>query len=288
MKGIVTIILFFGLVGFAQSQYHPTIRSARPGATLGAFTVGAKCLQTQTGFEFDRQEYNSKFRNDFIIETVNRIGLNETFELAMSAGYKVQTHSEYNRRDGLSALGLELDTIYTQEAGWKPAIGYQINIEAPVRSGNFQFEYFIPQVSVCCFSKSIGKKVFLGMNLGSNRTRFATTTTEHDLTLLESHQNDDGSADLVFVEHGSYSFMATGQVGYRMSEKAAAFLEIVNNDFLTFNSFGVIGLRYLVNNDFQLDIAAAGKLFSANSDPRSGCFFKIGLSWRTKFSFFKK
>jgi hypothetical protein len=78
MSRLVFIIVISSLfASMARGQYNPVIRSARPGQSIGPFTVGARIFQVQSGVDaFGSKDYSTdEVRSGIQHNTVLRYGL---------------------------------------------------------------------------------------------------------------------------------------------------------------------------------------------------------------------
>lgn len=80
---VLLLIAFVGYGNQAFSQYHPTIRTARPGQSFGPFATGKGVFQVQTGFNFKNAELNTMNEDldgfNYLLSL--RYGVTETFEI---------------------------------------------------------------------------------------------------------------------------------------------------------------------------------------------------------------
>ena len=255
MRSIILFLLFV-LPLIAQSQYSETIRTGRPGAAMGAFTVGHKVFQIQTGGNFGRMAWNA---NQKVPTTrtiaVLRYGILERFEVSGVVAYSNKGLSELEHfesdQKGISAVqvGFRVNIRDGQDAG--PNIGFQSRLKLNVLSEDFEQQH-PANVSVLAVTQKLGKKVVLGTNLG-----------------ISWSGNDDSNPS------GLYAVNLRTQIG----KKIAVFVE----------NFGVFkdqkidtrfdtGLGYFVNNNFKLDASIGyGKNYGVED-----YFVDFGFSWRTR------
>ncbi len=80
---VLLIIQLLCLSGVVQAQFYETIRSARPGQSIGASTMGKNIFQLQSGVDyFGYEKINTGIKgNGYFTNTALRFGLTEMFEV---------------------------------------------------------------------------------------------------------------------------------------------------------------------------------------------------------------
>jgi hypothetical protein len=122
-------LIFFLISALGYAQTNPTIRTARPGQSVGAFALGNRIIQLQSGYQ-----YNDLNANDSqLINNVIRYGIGEQFELSTVFDYK----SDQN--DNLGVDNLQLGARYS--FGFKERLIKAIGLQLRTRfKGTGDFE----------------------------------------------------------------------------------------------------------------------------------------------------
>lgn len=280
---------FFAVLGFlflsttVFAQYTEVINSNRPGASIGAFSVGKNVIQFESGMFVEQQDHknlNTEVRA-FGLDFSLRYGLfKEQLEISWDGSYQFDTFTtfatnpalEFNRNGFLShTIGAkymiydpyikssqEKPNLYSWKANnsfrWKdliPAIGVYVG-------ANFIFSdnpYFSrtepsvsPKVTIATQSHFAGSWVFVS-NFTYNRITSDSKELSYILSLTHAFDNPKWSA---FIEHQ----------GIDSDQYADALFRT--------------GGAYLIGNDFQLD---AGIGASVKNTP-TRLFATIGISYR--------
>lgn len=236
-----------------NAQYGETIRTARPGLAIGAFSLGKNVFQMQTG-------YNQTFLKEpiglvdfdseiFSQNTVLRIGLSEHFEISGVVNWSVQTERIGDRKTSIGGVsGTQIGARYnfTSNKGLLPTLALQYRALLKVKSEAFR-------------SNNIGSRFVLSS--GNRLSKDLSLTTNWILTF------DGFSAPAVL----GYII----NISYSISDKWSTFAEVFGS-FDPIRSNFDTGLAYLVNKDFQLDVSAG--IFDTNTNLEF--FYDFGLSWR--------
>ena len=256
-NGLLILFLIFPLI--AQAQYGETIRTGRPGASIGPFTVGKQIFQIQTGAHIARASHDFFTVNELHTPLVLRYGLWERIEINGLLAYtKLSQRDENTETDhdkGLSAaqIGVRFNILDGQGSGL--SMGIQGRVKLNVLSEEFDHD-------------RLGTNILLAMGhpLGEN---FGAT-----VNLGLSTPGDDASDTEGGKPRGFYSI----NLGMSVSKKVSAFIEtygtVHQQDFDTMFD---TGLGYLINPNFQLDFSVG----YGNNDKVEDVFVDFGLSWRT-------
>ncbi|MCR9205975.1 MAG: hypothetical protein NXH75_15435, partial [Halobacteriovoraceae bacterium] len=86
-----TLLILFTLVS-SYAQKAPTIRTGRPGQSIGSHVVGTNIFQIQSGVEYNRTKTTSE-NEAWINNNVFRYGLDEKYELSGVIDLKSQDPS---------------------------------------------------------------------------------------------------------------------------------------------------------------------------------------------------
>lgn len=239
----------------AYSQFNETIRSGRPGQSIGPFTVGKSILQIQSGVDYFHYKNDAdQFKGGgFLSNNVIRFGLTETFEISTQLEYKIEevTSSDVKTRlNGLSAVDIGMRYHIYSGKGLAPSVGFQIRWRLPRVNGDYEIDQWAPRFIVVT-NQSLSEKLSLTTNWGA------------------SWNGNDGTPT------GHYTI----NLFYSISDQFGAFIEnygsVIKSDF---NTYLDGGFAYLVTNDLQLDLLAG---YGSNNGLKE-YFISAGISARTK------
>lgn len=254
---IAGCILSLSSTGLAQ--YGETIRSGRPGQSIGPFTVGARVFQVQAGIQpsWSNQTNPSNVSKETLAGVgVFRLGLTENFEVAFGTGYqfdKQELNGNSVEQNGLSSFNVRLRSNVFVGRGLVPTIGWQFNLGLPVLSPPYNPSHMAPKITVMT-SQKVGKKIGLITNSGVFwNGRNAMPTGFYVINLGYSLSNRFST----FLEH--YGFISNGQLVGKFDG----------------------GFAYLIHNHLQLDISGG---YHEDSNVGQDWFLSFGVSWRTRFS----
>jgi hypothetical protein len=245
--------LMFTQIGFGQ--YNETIRSGRPGQSIGPFTVGKGIFQIQSGV--DVYGFNNKTTdfegNGFVHNTVMRYGLAERFEVSALVDYRAEnfkTTGGETDLSGLSAFDIGGRYQFFSGEGLVPTLGFQLRFRLPVLSKDYEIDNIAPRFLFVTHQKLSDTFTFV-TNFGGSWNGV----------------NSIGTGFYVL----NLSFPISGKLG--------GFVENYGNvSDGNFDTKFDAGLAYLCNNDLQLDVLGGlGK-----NDGVSDYFVSVGFSWRTK------
>jgi hypothetical protein len=251
---LLVIVLLFSTNTICQ--YAETIRSGRPGESIGPFVVGTKQFQSQTGYSangFNFKETNSTI-NHQSLGTVLRYGLHERFEVGANfaySGYEFIHSNDTIRNSGPGNLGLAFRANIINQHEWLPSIGVQLQTAFPID----------PNVPV--FSTSSRMTVMAAKSLTSNLTA---------LINLGANFSEDKPATL-----SQNNFFYTLNLGYAITPKWSTFIEhyaSLNKSFYAGNYD--LGFAFLLRNNLQLDIYGGLRPIYKGYQYA----FSTGLSWR--------
>lgn len=235
------------------AQFNETIRTGRPGQAIGAFTVGHKIVQVQSGFDYFKSTISpSDFTEGFLNNTVMRFGLTEPFEVSALVEYKTETITRNNVKtnaNGLSALDIGMRYhIYTGK-GLAPNVGFQLRTRLPVLSEAYTIKDLAPRF-ILVTSQKLSETFTLITNWGA------------------AWNGNDSSPRGTYVVNLSFPF----------NDSFGAFIETFGGlqkgtGTLNFDT----GLAWLINPNLQLDIYSG----YGNNQGIKDFFLSMGVSWRT-------
>ena len=241
----------------AYGQYNETIRAGRPGDAMGAYVVGTKVFQVETGLSHTFTQINGVVigGNSKTVDRANatalRFGLSESFEINGVFGISSNEIIDgANRNNGLSGLGVGARyNILNPDEGAPLALG----IQSRILLNTLIDEEF--QVSDQQLGANVRVSAIYGgldwIGIASN--------------VAVQWNGDDAGANLLYD-----LVFSRGIVG-DLSGFVELFGRLNNSPDANFD----FGLAYLLNDDMQLD-ASAG--FTGN-DVQSW-FFDFGVSFR--------
>jgi hypothetical protein len=247
---VFILILFCRVV---HAQFNETIRTGRPGQAIGAFTVGDKIFQLQSGFDYFGSKNNGIKNSGLLNNTVLRYGLTEPFEISALLEYKTETLKQNDAKTtyhGLSAIDVGMRYhIYTGK-GLIPNVGFQIRMRLPVLSEDYKIDDIAPRFIVVT-SQRLSETFSLITNWGAS-------------------WNGNNTAP-----QGNYVI----NLGFPFSDKLGGFIETYGsygqqNFYVNFDT----GLAWLLTPDLQLDLYGG----YANNYGVNHYFISSGISWRTR------
>jgi len=249
------LIISLAAIQTGFGQYWETIRSGRPGQSIGPFTVGKNILQIQSGmdvFGFENNTANVK-GDGFLNNTVVRYGIGERFEISALADFRFETINSGGTETDLSGLAaFDVGGRYHIYSGQDlvPSVGFQLRFRLPVLSEDYKIDDVAPRF-VIITNQQLSETFTLFTNWGASWNGVNSTAT------------------------GFYTI----NLAFPISGKLGGFIE--NYGSITdgnFDSRFDAGLAFLVNNDLQLDLLGG----PGRNDGVKDYFISVGVSWRTK------
>ena len=246
-------ILFFFLSGIVQAQFYETIRSGRPGQSIGVSTVGQGIFQVQSGVDhFGYTNHNTDIKDSgFLTNTALRFGLTETFEVATFFEYKTESITDNNitySQSGLSNMVIALRYQIVKGKGILPSIGFQFRMRMPALSKPYQIDNIAPSF-VFVTSQQLSKSFTLITNFGSSwNGNDATPTGLYTVNLSCAFTDTFGA----FVEN--YGSITQGVFETRFDS----------------------GIAWLATDNLQLDLFGG----LGNNNGIKDYLISAGFSWR--------
>lgn len=247
-QAVFLLIVFISL--FNQNilaQFHPTIRTARPGKAVGANTVGKKIIQLQSGFYYGENKFltgNKTYNN---LNSTLRYGITERLEINTNWVYQTENYLSI-RQNGfkIGSIGGRIKLIETNK--FKPAVSLQLNLNLPFQSVDFKSNDFGGRALL-----SASKKI---------------TSKTSILANIAYYIPNNGKLD-----YWNYAI----HFRYNISPKWSTFIENYSNFTINlFENYWDSGLSYLVNNNVQFDVFGGTSLNKSTPD----FFVSIGFSGR--------
>lgn len=239
------------VLGHVHGQYTETIASSRPGASFTPYTTGKQIFQLQTGFLFYKDTSTPSVRlNGFGYGLQLRYGITENLEVRAATllrSDKVDFSGSESSFGGLSLLDAGVRWHALNESTTDAMLSFQGEVRfGSVGAPEYQSGNSLSPRILALFSVPVTSWMGFTTNLG-----------------LSWYDGIDAS--------GTY----TANLSFPLSDSMSTFVEI----FGSFDSGSSVnfdtGLAYLLNNDFQLDLALGFAGDIKNN------FVDIGLSWRT-------
>lgn len=247
-KAIMASILISKL---AFGQFSETIKTARPGQAIGAFTIGKNVLQFQQGIELNGYLGLKNRPKTYITNHVVRYGVSENIEMSALVDYQSQQlkfDTISSDLTGLSNLHFGFRVHLTDQVGWLPATCFQMRLKMPNVSNEYGASRLAP-VMVFVANWSLPQN----MSLATNWV----------LSYNGNNQNPTGKYVLNF--------------GFPVFKKISGFIENYGqvSEGVAESRFDG-GFAYLLNNNVQFDLSAGYGQNNAIED----YFISTGISWR--------
>jgi hypothetical protein len=247
---LIFLVFIYSTPLWAQS--HSSIRSGRPGQSIGPFVVGTGYLQLQSGVEMDWARNGSKTDTQ-IFDNVIRYGLNESFEISTLIDWQKDEYFGAGPVDteGLSQFQLGFRyNIFDHSEGWLPVVGIQTRFRLKTVSSDYRGDHVAPVI------------ILVTQHSLPNDLSFATNWT----------MANDGTSSIP-----TYGY--TFNLGIPINDKWGTYAEVYGKFRDDYGSiYADTGFSYLVNNDFQLDLYGGW----GNNRGVSEGFVSAGFSWRAQ------
>lgn len=251
MRSIIAIgIIFFCSISLS-GQYNPTIRSARPGNTVGSYTIGKNVFQLQSGisysevFSFDGESKTSRVNWGNTL----RLGLLEKLEVSGVILWSDVNFPSSILNDGASGIsGTQLGLRYNirSQKGHKPALAIQARALFRAPNEAFRREKNGMRI-VLMTAHRIAPKLGANTNLGIQWP-------------------GNGASDVL------YAF----KLAYRVDDRWVVIGDIFGQ-IDPFTARFNLGAFYLVNKDFKVDLSVGWWGNNNVKDWNTA----VGISWRT-------
>ncbi|MFD2909443.1 transporter [Flavobacterium ardleyense] len=283
MKLHQSFLLFIFIVCFQNSfgQFTDDVNSNRPGRSMMAFSVGKTVIQTETGFNYVREDHNTLDyqANGFMAELDLRWGLFfEQLELIAELQYQNDSYTSALVDKNRSALKKTL--LGAKYLVYDPFKNYEEkpNIYSWKANQKFKWRQFIPAVGVYAGAN---------LNFSDNQFNYAPAGIEEPIIspkVMVIAQNHFGTRwvlvtnlayNKIGTDFASIDYVVTLTRGF--NKKWSGFIEHqgYNSDYYSDGLFR-IGAAYLFNKDMQID-ASIGKNIKDTPDIMTG---GLGFSWR--------
>jgi len=281
-KQILFFSILIGSILPTHAQYTEVINSNRPGTSQGAFAVGNKVLQLETGIGLGWDEHSLlKTETDaFIVDYAIRYGFMwEQLEINFTGSYLKESVL-----DSRSAVPFEYDrsnfrsnTLGAKYLVYDPYKKRDIekpNLYSYHANNKFRWRELIPAVSV-----------YVGANFDTKENPFLPPNDPNitPKVILATQNNMEGGwvfvtnfiADRISSDFPTYSYILT--LTHAFNPKTSAFIETqgIKSDFYA-DQLLRFGGAFLITEDFQVDALASVNF----KDTPSKFFVGIGASYR--------
>lgn len=269
ITGLLTSILNYG-------QFTDQINSNRPGKSMGAFAVGKKVIQIESGL-YGIQESHENLNYDatgFGLDLSARAGLlKEQLEFTLDAQFQLDKYTHIT--NSKSRSGLKQATLGAKYLFYDPFKGKEEkpNIYSWVANHRFKWKQFIPALSG-----------YIGANFAMQNDYSIPGEAIVSPKVMVIAQNHFGTkwvlvtnvvADKIASKASNFGYILTLTRG--INEKWSAFVEnkAVKGNYYSDGIF-TIGATHLLKNNIQLDASISKNIKSTPSLLYGG----IGFSWR--------
>jgi len=255
------LLIFFFFSADLMAQYGETIRTGRPGKSIGTFSVGERVLQVQGGLEYFQSELTNapSSRDLFQSVLVVRYGVSERIELSTAWIFNSEKNIAINSEQSISGIsGSQIGFRVNLSDGKKaPPMCFQYRLKLKAVSWEYKTE-FIGSRALFAIAQPI-KKTRVFVNLGFDWN--GNTAAPKGIYVLS-----------YFVP---------------VVPKLSAMIEYYGNVPLVNNLFDQdwtsnvdLGLSYVVNKDLKLDLSMGTNITKVSD----AVFVNLGFSWRTRFA----
>ena len=298
MKLVLKTLLLLLFSTNIQAQYTDIINSNRPGASVGAYSVGKNVFQIETGLGYKNDTYN--YGSTSSIEDKQQIGqvflrygfLSERLEINLHLGYiKSKENITVSPVGALpisatfETKGINLNTVGLKYMLFQPKTEREVNIRSWKANQRINWKEFIPTVSLSAQMHS---------DLVSNPFKKDELAFKAGILLQNNFSSGLVFTGNIFMDqlsdpNAKYLNYIAG-LTYAFNKKFSMFAEYDGKRYKTRakEHWGGFGLAYLLNKDMQIDIDARKLLgHKANSSPiinynhnYQSYYIGLGFSWR--------
>lgn len=270
------LISFLSISSSLYSQFTDQVNSNRPGKSAGAFAVGKKVLQIESGVYYIKEshsllDYDAK---GFGLDLTARYGVwKEQFEVTLDAQFQMDKYSSLfvdKNRSGLRNTTLGAKYLFYdpfKKGEEKP------NIYSWKANHRFRWKQLIPAISG-----------YVGANYTMENDYSIPGEAVLSPKVMAIAQNRFGSrwvlvtnliADKIGSEAQNFGYILTLTCG--VDDRWSAFLENrgVKGDYYS-DGFFAVGATHLLRDNLQIDINIAKNIKYTPSIFYGG----IGFSWR--------
>lgn len=275
-SALYTALLMVPTLFFAQ--HTDIINSNRPGESMSAYAIGKKVIQAEVGTYAIKQHHAllDYDKTGVGLDATLRWGvLTERLEVIADIQYQYEKYNARFIEKTNSALRQTvLGAKYLLFDPYKNSAD-RINLYSWKANNSFNWEQFIPAVSV-----------FAGANIiGKDNPYYYTANAEISPKLMLITQNHFGDGSWVFVTNIIADYVATDDPSYgyiitltkAFNREWSGFVE--NQGFKSdFYSDAIVraGAAYLLSDDIQIDASISSSL----KDTPSILYGGVGISWR--------
>lgn len=250
----LVICLLMGMITSVRAQYHDTIRTGRPGQSIGPYTVGSHVLQIQSGMEYDKTSNEGTART-LINNNVIRFGLANKWETSAVFDLRTDQYRDTGvpnfSLSGLSNVQVGLRyNIIDHPNGWIPSLGVQVRTRVPMHSSDYKIDRFAPVMAL-----ATGHSLDNGWGFNTN--------------WIAAYDGNSTQPD--------YNY--TLNLSFPITNRWSGYVENYGQMGSDFDTYFDGGIAYLVNQNLQVDFYGG----LSENDGAYSHFMSAGISWRTKF-----
>jgi hypothetical protein len=241
------IFLVFLIPNLLLAQTADSIRSGRPGQSIGPFVVGTGYLQFQSGI--DSNWLNGPLdESSYLLNNVLRLGLSEDFEISGVINWQDET-LVFNKQRGISSIQLGFRyNIISKSQGWIPSLGLQTRFQTNFVDSEYRAKNLAP-IMILATGHNLTDSLGLNLNLGLKA---------------------DGDTPIL-------KYFYTTNFNYSLTDQWGTFLEFYGNERAGVRkNFIDTGLSYKANKDLQWDFSTG---WGRNQD-KDEYFVSLGISYR--------
>lgn len=256
------LLLFFFTTGFSlQAQYTETINTNRPGNSQGAFSVGTRVLQLETGINFGNETHEI-LKNDtdlFGVDYTLRFGyFSESLEFSIlgkflssndktTVGGVTQENKFSNfKSNTFGAKYLIFDPL-------KSNLKDKVNVYSWKKNHNFKWKNLLPAVAVYAGLNVVPKdNPYLGVHEKNISPQLALIT-QHNYKSWVFVMNFIGDK---LTSNEQNRLIGIFTLTHALNKNFSLFGEyqFIKNDFYS-DDYARAGAAFLINSNFQLDIS---------------------------------
>jgi len=244
------LLILVALPAISQTTDLPDITADRPGMSTPPSIVGAKSIQFESGFSFEKITSGNTVQENILYNTtLVRYGINKYAEIRLQTDY-AQEKTDSTNLIGLNPLTLGTKILVAKGNKILPFTSLFVNLTLPwVGNKNFRPGNLAPSFYLL-MQNNITDKLNLCYNIGIQYDGFTSIASKFAAICL----------------------------GYNFTEKLSGFLE--NYNWFSRNTDGANfidgGFAYLVSKNLQLDLSGNLNL----RDFRNYYMTNFGVSWR--------
>ncbi len=270
---------------FSFAQYNPTIRTGRPGQTIGSFTVGKGVLQFHQGVDYGWANRESELfppsgmavqseveKEAILSQNIIRFGVMERLEVSAAINYVWETkHYHYapNPDPALTDFNQKNNEFKNVDFGFRYNIldgnnNQHIAWAIQARTGLYKWIFVdgvnYPDVKfVTSLGRRVGENSRLRINVGANIWT----------------QSRDG------IVYGiNYNFNPVNKLGFTLEYTGRAEFSSIRGSSQEHG--GLLGIYYMIHDDILIDIRSGITRHLYWEQFPFSSYIGAGISWRVR------